>query len=181
MTAEELDHPIEAVARRWPEDEYAFTFLHPVPNVVDWIYTIALQTPLDVVLRTVRAQSLLDHRDVLAGLSIPVLAIYPRRDPYYPSDLVHFIAETAPHGRALILEESAHFPFSRPTLRDSTRQRRLRRQRPMITWETVDHPSVLRQVPHDSVVASRGCRADIHRPRPGTGCFACPAEKAARR
>ena len=87
MTAEELDGHVEAIAARWPEDEYAFTretFVNPVPHVVDWIYSIALQTPLDVVLKTVRAQSRLDHRAVLSTLCVPVLAIYSRHDPYYP-------------------------------------------------------------------------------------------------
>jgi pimeloyl-ACP methyl ester carboxylesterase len=114
MTAEELQHHVDAVASRWPEDEYEFTrntFLRPVPHVVDWIYSIALQTPLDVVLKTVRAQSRLDHRAVLGRLPIPVLAVYCRHDPYYPTELATYIAETAPDGHALVLEESAHFPF----------------------------------------------------------------------
>jgi pimeloyl-ACP methyl ester carboxylesterase len=85
--------------------------LRPVPHVVDWIYSIALQTPLDVVLKTVRAQSRLDHRAVLERLEIPVLAVYCRHDPYYPTELATYIAETAPDGQALVLEESAHFPF----------------------------------------------------------------------
>ena len=114
MTEAELQSYLDAVVQRWPEDEYAFTrdtFRDPVPPVVDWIYSIALQTPLDVVLKTVRAQRALDHRALLTALQIPVLAIYCRHDPYYPTELADFIAQAAPHGRALVLEQSAHFPF----------------------------------------------------------------------
>jgi pimeloyl-ACP methyl ester carboxylesterase len=114
MTEEELDGYIAAVVLRWPEDERAFTqaaFAQPVTQVVDWIYSIALQTPLDVVLKTVRAQAKLDHRDLLARLEIPVLAVYGRHDPYYPTELARYIADRAPRGDALVLEESGHFPF----------------------------------------------------------------------
>jgi pimeloyl-ACP methyl ester carboxylesterase len=114
MTEEELEGYIAAVAQRWPEDEHGFThaaFAQPVPQVVDWIYSIALQTPLDVVLKTVRAQAKLDHRDLLAGLEIPVLAVYGRHDPYYPTELARYIADRARRGDALVLEESGHFPF----------------------------------------------------------------------
>jgi non-heme chloroperoxidase len=114
MTEDELNGYIAALESRWPEDEYDFTratFIQPVPHVVDWIYSIALQTPLEVVLKTVRAQARLDHRAVLERLNIPVLAVYGRHDPYYPVELAHYIAERAPSGHALILEESAHFPF----------------------------------------------------------------------
>jgi non-heme chloroperoxidase len=114
MTQAELDGYVGAIAKRWPEDEYAFTqatFVEPVPHVVDWIYSIALQTPLDVVLKTVRAQARLDHRDLLAVLELPVLAIYCTGDPYYPTELAAYVAERAPRGRALVLERSGHFPF----------------------------------------------------------------------
>lgn len=114
MTQAELDEYVDAVASRWPEDELAFTqaaFHEPLPQVVDWIYSIALQTPLDVVLKTVRAQALLDHRDLLATLDLPVLAVYGAADPYYPTELAAYIAERAPRGEALVLERSGHFPF----------------------------------------------------------------------
>jgi non-heme chloroperoxidase len=114
MTQAELDAYVADVERRWPEAEHAFTeaaFRSPVPSVVDWIHSIALQTPLDVVLKTVRAQSLLDHRELLAELRVPVLAVYGRYDPYYPVELASFIAARARDGRALIMEESGHFPF----------------------------------------------------------------------
>jgi len=105
---------VDAVARCWPEGELEFqreAFHRPVDHVVQWMLSIALQTPLDVVLKTVRAQSRLDHRDVVRSLRVPVLAIYGRYDPYYPVELAEWIADAAPQGRALIMEESAHFPF----------------------------------------------------------------------
>jgi pimeloyl-ACP methyl ester carboxylesterase len=106
MTEAELDAYVAGVAERWPEDEYAFTqatFVEPVPHVVDWIYSIALQTPLDVVLKTVRAQARLDHRQLLA--------VYCAGDPYYSTELAAYVAERARDGRALVLEQSGHFPF----------------------------------------------------------------------
>jgi pimeloyl-ACP methyl ester carboxylesterase len=114
MTEEELDGYLAALTARWPEDEYAFTqaaFAEPAAPLVQWIYSIAMQTPLEVVLKTVRAQALLDHREVVAALDIPVLAVYGARDPYYPRELADYIAERAPQGRALVLERSGHFPF----------------------------------------------------------------------
>ena len=114
MTQEELDGYLAALTTRWPEDEHDFTqaaFAEPVAPVVQWIYSIAMQTPLEVVLKTVRAQARLDHRDVVASLAVPVLAIYGARDPYYPRELADYIADRAPHGRALVLERSGHFPF----------------------------------------------------------------------
>jgi len=114
MTQEELDGYLRGVAQDWPNSEYAFseaTLVDPLPHVVAWIFSIALQTPLDVVLKTVRAQARLDHRGLIERLKIPVLAIYGRHDPYYPVELANYIAEHAPRGEASILEESAHFPF----------------------------------------------------------------------
>jgi pimeloyl-ACP methyl ester carboxylesterase len=114
MTRAELDAYVEAVESFWPEKEHAFqrdAFHRPDDHVVDWLFGIALQTPLDVVLKTVRAQLLLDHRDVVRSLGVPVLAIYGRHDPYYPPELAAWIAETAPQGAALIMEHSAHLPF----------------------------------------------------------------------
>ncbi len=114
MAEDELQGYVDGVAARWPEDERSFTeaaFREPLPQLVDWVYAIALQTPLDVVLKTVRAQALIDHRDVLAALDLPVLAIYCSADPYYPTDLAAYIADRAPRGEALVLEQSGHFPF----------------------------------------------------------------------
>jgi pimeloyl-ACP methyl ester carboxylesterase len=117
MTQAELDRYVETLAGTWPEGELAFqraTFHRPEEHIVRWILAIALQTPLDVALKTVRAQALLDHRGVVSTLEIPVLAIYGRHDPYYPVELAAWIAETAPDGDAVIMEQSAHFPFLEP-------------------------------------------------------------------
>jgi pimeloyl-ACP methyl ester carboxylesterase len=114
MTQEEVDGYIDAVERSWPEAELEFqraTLHRPVEAVVRWLFGVALQTPLDVVLKTVRAQAALDHRDVVRSLRVPVLAIYGRHDPYYPVELAEWIAESAPCGEALVMEQSAHLPF----------------------------------------------------------------------
>jgi pimeloyl-ACP methyl ester carboxylesterase len=114
MTQGELDGYVEAVERSWPEHELTFqreAFHRPLDHVVEWMLAIALQTPLDVVLKTVKAQALLDHRDVVRSLTVPVLAVYGRHDPYYPPELADWIAAAAPQGEALIMEQSAHVPF----------------------------------------------------------------------
>jgi pimeloyl-ACP methyl ester carboxylesterase len=61
-----------------------------------------------MAMRIVRAQSRLDHREAVADLKIPVLAIYGGLDPYYPEALAEWIADTAPDGRFEIFENSAH-------------------------------------------------------------------------
>ena len=117
MSRDELDGYVDAVERSWPEAELDFqraTLHRPAEAVAQMLFGIALQTPLDVVLKTVRAQSLLDHRDVVASLQVPVLAVYGRHDPYYPVGLADWIARTAPRGNALVMEESAHLPFLEP-------------------------------------------------------------------
>lgn len=114
MSEAELAGYVDAVATSWPEAERDFqnaAFHRPVDVVVDWMTSIALQTPLDIVLETVRAQALLDHRDVVRALPVPVLAIYGRYDPYYPVELAEWIAATASRGEALVMEQSGHLPF----------------------------------------------------------------------
>jgi non-heme chloroperoxidase len=114
MSEAELNGYVDAVASSWPEAERDFqraAFHRPVDVVVDWMTSIALQTPLDVALRTVGAQSRLDHRDVVQALRVPVLAIYGRHDPYYPVELGEWIAAAARCGEALVMEHSGHLPF----------------------------------------------------------------------
>lgn len=113
MTAEELDGYLFDVAEHWPVAERAFqagSLREPKPELVDWMWRIACQGPLDILLRLVREQARLDMRDAVAGLQVPVLAAYGRHDPYYPTSLATWIADTAPQGSAVILEESAHCP-----------------------------------------------------------------------
>jgi non-heme chloroperoxidase len=118
MSPEELNRYLTELRDRWPSGERAFqsdTLLEPDPAVVDWLYSIALQTPLDVALRAVREQAKLDMRDALAALEIPVLAAYSRHDPYYPVSLAEHIAATCRAGRSVIFEQSAHcIPIEEP-------------------------------------------------------------------
>ena len=117
MTPDDLDGYIRVLAESWPEGELAFqrAALHePSDALALWLYSIALQTPLSVVLKTVAAQAELDHRDVVRTLRVPVLAVYGRHDPYYPVELADWIATNAPDGKALIMENSAHLPFLEP-------------------------------------------------------------------
>lgn len=113
-----LEGYLDDMARYWPLRERRFlaeSLLEPHPEHVDWLVRIALQTPLDVALRLVREQATLDHRDVVERLAIPVLAAYSRHDPYYPTALADWIAQTAPKGQRAIFERSAHcIPFEEP-------------------------------------------------------------------
>jgi pimeloyl-ACP methyl ester carboxylesterase len=115
MTTETLEGYFAAVERDWPTAEREFTVESMMPgthpDLVDAIYRLTQQSPLDVVLKVVREQVKLDFRDFLRELEIPVLALYGRHDPYYPVELAEWIAEQCPRGECLIFEESAHFPF----------------------------------------------------------------------
>lgn len=108
---DQLDGYFETLAAGWPaaEREFAGEALRdPDGPLGDFYYQVALQTPLEMAMRIVRAQAELDHRALIGELEIPVLAIYGAHDPYYPTDLAHWIADQARDGRAVIFEESAH-------------------------------------------------------------------------
>jgi pimeloyl-ACP methyl ester carboxylesterase len=110
-----VDGVLDDLAEHWPTRERSFVAasIHaPHPDQVEWLFRIALQTPLDVALRAVREQIKLDHRDVVGALPVPVLAAYGRHDPYYPPALAEWIAANAPVGEHVIFEHSAHcIPF----------------------------------------------------------------------
>jgi non-heme chloroperoxidase len=113
MTQEQLDAYLDDMEANWPLNERPFvqaTFVDPHPELVDWLLRVALQTPLDRGLAIVRAQEQLNHVPFLPELRVPVLALYGRHDPYYPTELAGFIAEHVPDGRAVIFERSAHNP-----------------------------------------------------------------------
>lgn len=118
MTTNELEEHLTRLRDRWPAGEREFqaqTVLDPEPALVDWLYSIALQTPLDVALRAVEEQAKLDMRAVVSSLPMSVLAAYSDRDPYYPASLADDIAARAPRGRAMIFERSAHcIPIEEP-------------------------------------------------------------------
>jgi non-heme chloroperoxidase len=115
MAAAVVDEVLDDLAAHWPTRERAFVAasIHdPHPDQVDWLFQIALQTPLDVALRVVREQAKLDHREVVQTLPIPILAAYGRHDPYYPTALAEWIATNARRGEQVIFEHSAHcIPF----------------------------------------------------------------------
>lgn len=118
MSEEELQGHLRHLRDTWPAGERAFQaqpLLHPEPALVDWLYAIALQTPLDVALRVVGEQAKLDLRAVLEEIEQPVLAVYSAHDPYYPRSLADEIARRARDGRRVILERSAHcIPLEEP-------------------------------------------------------------------
>jgi pimeloyl-ACP methyl ester carboxylesterase len=111
LPQETLDAYLDDLVRRWPLRERAFvadSLVEPVPELVDWLFQIALQTPVEVALRLVRAQAKLDLRDAVRALPVPVLAAYGRHDPYWPPELADWIAAEAPRGERIVFEASAH-------------------------------------------------------------------------
>jgi non-heme chloroperoxidase len=113
MTADQLQAHLDHLAAHWPAGEREFqreSLLDPVPALVDWLWSVAVQTPLDIALTVVGHQAELDMRDAVAGLRVPVLAAYGRHDPYYPTSLAEWIARSAPEGSSVIFEQSAHCP-----------------------------------------------------------------------
>lgn len=118
LTQAELDSYVDDVERHYPLRERSFladSLLEAHPEHVDWLVSVALQTPLDVALRLVRAQAELDQRAIVERLAVPVLAAWSRHDPYWPVSLAEWIAEHAPDGRVELFERSAHCtPFEEP-------------------------------------------------------------------
>lgn len=118
LTEPELERYVSDLERHWPLRQRGFlaeSLLAAEPEHVDWLLSVARQTPLEIALRLVRAQALLDQRDVVERLPVPVLAAWSRRDPYWPVALAEWIAEHAPDGHLALFDESAHCtPFEEP-------------------------------------------------------------------
>ena len=114
MTEDVLEAYFSDMEERWPSQEREFitdSLYRPGTDLVNVIFAITQQAPLDGLLKIVRAQTKLDFRDLLPRIEVPVLALYGRHDPYYPVELGDWIAEQCPRGEAVVFEESAHYPF----------------------------------------------------------------------
>ncbi len=113
MSEEQLRGYLDDLAENWPDAERTFSLgalRDPTTAYAELYYQVALQTPLELASRIVDEQVKLNHIPVLAGLEIPVLALYGRHDPYYPVALAEFIAGHARDGSYAVFEESAHAP-----------------------------------------------------------------------
>jgi non-heme chloroperoxidase len=113
MDEEQLDGYFEEVVARWPESERDLAReanRDPDSAFADLYYRVGMQTPLEMAVRLLHAQTPLDHRAILRELEIPVLAMVGGHDPYYEAGLAHWIAAEARDGRAVIFEQSAHAP-----------------------------------------------------------------------
>jgi pimeloyl-ACP methyl ester carboxylesterase len=113
MSEEQLRAYLDDLAANWPTAEAEFVrgaLLDPDSGYADLAYRVALQTPLETAMRIVHEQLRLDHRSFLAEISIPVLALYGRHDPYYPVELAAYIAANVQRGEYVIFEASAHAP-----------------------------------------------------------------------
>jgi pimeloyl-ACP methyl ester carboxylesterase len=113
MSEEQLARYLDELAAGWPDAELAFArgaLRDPDSAYADLYYRVALQTPLELSIRIVEEQARLDHVPLLPRIEIPVLALYGRHDPYYPTELAEYIAASVQDGRHTIFEESAHAP-----------------------------------------------------------------------
>lgn len=111
LEAHELAGYVEGMEDAWPTDQRDFLAASLLPDhrgITPLLEHVAWQTPLPWALGLVRAQMKVDHRPTIRKLSVPVLAAYSRRDPYWPWELAEWIAATAPQGRCHAFEQSAH-------------------------------------------------------------------------
>ncbi len=102
---------IDGLEADWPREQQDFLADSLLPenrSITPLLEFAAWQTPLDIALRLVRNQSLIDHRSTIERLTVPVLAAYSDRDPYWPVGLGDWIARQAPHGRLHVFRNSAH-------------------------------------------------------------------------
>ena len=107
----ELARYVDRMEETWPREELAFYEESLLPEhrfLAGWLEEVGRQTPLDVMLKLVRQQARLDHREVIEQAAIPVLAAYSRHDPYWPIELAEWIARTARRGSLHVFERSAH-------------------------------------------------------------------------
>lgn len=111
LTPEVLDKYIGDLSFDWPRYEsefYADSLLPKNAYLVDLLYSVGLQTPLDVAVRLVTNQRDIDHRATVKSVRSPILAIYSAHDPYWPVELGDWIAVNAAIGQSVMLENSAH-------------------------------------------------------------------------
>jgi non-heme chloroperoxidase len=114
MTEEVLEGYFSDMERYWPSKEREFitdSLYEPGTDLVNVIFAITQQAPLDGLMKVVRNQARLDFRALLPRIELPVLAIYGRHDPYYPVELGEWIAGQCPRGESVVFEQSAHYPF----------------------------------------------------------------------
>jgi non-heme chloroperoxidase len=107
----ELAGYVDRMEETWPHEELGFYEESLLPEnrlLAGWLDQVGRQTPLDVALKLVRQQGMIDHREVIEQAGIPVLAAYSRHDPYWPVDLAEWIARTARRGSLHVFERSAH-------------------------------------------------------------------------
>ena len=110
---------IAGMEDNWPFEEYKFyedSLLSKNNELSKLLYSIGMQTPLEVGLKLVRAQTMVDHRETIKNLKIPVLAIYSQYDPYWPVALGQWIADNGKNASLVTLNESAHCaPLEEPS------------------------------------------------------------------
>lgn len=111
LSEEALNKYILDLENDWPKNEkswFSNSVLEKNSYLVDLLFSVGLQTPLDVALKLVREQAKVDHRQTILDLELPILAIYSKHDPYWPTTLADWIVKNSRFGDSQYLENSAH-------------------------------------------------------------------------
>lgn len=112
LPSDQLDGLLDELVHEWPESERDFLeswFIKGLsPAMSHFALNIALETPLDIALAIVQEQMLVDHRNTVLELHVPVLALNSEGDCYWPTSLGEWIATNAPDGQCVVLRESGH-------------------------------------------------------------------------
>lgn len=102
---------VEAFVQRFPDGVSA---LHapPPPEVLAMLAADpAPPYPMDDMRDLLRDHSLADWRDVVRRVPVPLLALAGRHSPLWPCSSSEWMADNAPRGELVVLEESGHAPM----------------------------------------------------------------------
>jgi pimeloyl-ACP methyl ester carboxylesterase len=113
LSDEKLSEYIVGLSENWPTNQSSFLAESLLPKnhaMLPLLEYAAWQTPLAIALDLVRNQGLVDHRDTVRNLKVPVLAAYSQQDPYWPVELGDWIASNALMGGLHVFTDSAHCP-----------------------------------------------------------------------
>lgn len=100
----------EAWVQQFPGDHNPFHRLPPL-ELLATMRDPSKELPMDDLRPLLRDHTWADWRDVVQRVDVPVLAIAGRHSPVWPCESSEWIADHAPDGRCVVLEDSGHVPF----------------------------------------------------------------------